>query len=142
MLEQVLAHLNNWFLAHDGIQTGTFTVKGGGITLPFLQDGQYFRIAGSVFNDGLYQYRPDMEALIDESFDGTIWALAVPKDVIALAEEISAWQEKNASVVTSPYTSESFGGYSYTKAANANTGSMPTWQSTFGSRLARWRKLP
>ena len=53
MLEQVLRHLNNWFLVE--IREGTFTVENGSITLPFLLTNQYFRICGSVFNDGLHQ---------------------------------------------------------------------------------------
>ena len=57
MLEQVLRHLNNWFLVD--IHEGTFTVENGSITLPFLQTNQYFRICGSVFNDGLHQYPAD-----------------------------------------------------------------------------------
>lgn len=140
MLGEVLAYLNNWFLLEDGVHTGDFTVENGGIALPFLQTGQYFRVIGSVFNDGVYKY--PAEGLTGETFTGSVWALAVPKEVVDLAAEIAAWQEKNATVVTSPYTSESFGGYSYTKAANESTGSAPTWQGTFKARLARWRKLP
>lgn len=54
MLEQVLRHLNNWFLVE--IHEGTFAVENGSIALPFLHPNQYFRICGSVFNDGLHQY--------------------------------------------------------------------------------------
>lgn len=54
MLEQVLRHLNNWFLVE--IHEGTFAVENGSIALPFLLNNQYFRICGSVFNDGLHQY--------------------------------------------------------------------------------------
>ena len=79
MLEEVLRHLNNWFLVPDGVHTDTYTIEGGGITLPFLQSGQYFRVVGSVFNDGLHQY-PATD-MIDETFDGAIWALAVPKSI-------------------------------------------------------------
>lgn len=111
MLEQVLRHLNNWFLVE--IHEGTFTVENGSITLPFLQNNQYFRVCGSVFNDGLHQY-PAAD-LTDETFTGTVWALAVPKAVVMLSEDIAAWEEKNGEAVLSPYTSESFGGYSYTK---------------------------
>ena len=75
MLEQVLQHLNNWFLVPDGIDTGEFIVQDGGITLPFLQTGQYFRVVGSVFNDGLHQY--PAEDMTDETFDGAVWALAI-----------------------------------------------------------------
>ena len=77
MLEQVLMHLKNWFLVPGGIHEGTYTIEDGGITLPFLANGQYFRICGSVFNDGLHQYPAG--DLKTETFDGTVWALAVRK---------------------------------------------------------------
>lgn len=118
MLEQILMELNNWFRVRDcvdGIHPGAYTIENGGIALPFLQDGQYFRIMGSVFNDGLHRYGPDMEALEDETFDGTVWALAVPKIVIDAAEEAETWLAQNGAVVSGIYSSESFGGYAYTK---------------------------
>ena len=139
MLEQVLMHLKNWFLVPGGIHEGTYTIEDGGITLPFLANGQYFRICGSVFNDGLHQYpASDLKA---ETFDGTVWALAVPKAVIDLATEIESWQMKNGDASVSPYQSESFGGYSYSKATDSASGGAVTWQSAFRSRLNAWRKL-
>lgn len=138
MLEQVLRHLNNWFLV--GIHEGTFTVENGSITLPFLLTNQYFRICGSVFNDGLHKY-PAAD-LTDETFTGTVWALAVPKAVVALAEDIAAWEEKNGEDVVSPYQSESFGGYSYTKrSAGSDGGTLNGWQDAFRGRLNDWRKI-
>ena len=138
MLEQVLRHLNNWFLVE--IHEGTFTVENGSIALPFLQTNQYFRICGSVFNDGLYQY-PATD-LTDETFTGTVWALAVPKAVVTLSEDIASWQEKNGEAVASPYQSESFGGYSYTKrSAGSDSGTLNGWQDAFRGRLNDWRKL-
>ena len=137
MLEQVLRHLNNWFLVD--IHEGTFTVENGSITLPFLLTNQYFRIVGSVFNDGLHQY-PAVD-LTDETFTGSVWALAVPKAVIDLADEIQKWQEKNGEASISPYQSESFGGYSYSKATDAETGGAVTWQSAFKQQLSAWRKI-
>lgn len=118
MLEQVLTEIHNWFRVRDGvdgIHPGTYTIEDGGIALPFLRDGQYFRIMGSVFNDGLHRYGPDMEALTDETFEGTIWALAVPKAVVDAAAEAKTWLAKNVAIVSGVYSSESFGGYSYTK---------------------------
>ena len=139
MLEQVLMNIRNWFPVKGGIHSGTFTIKDGGVTLPFLADGQYFRICGSVFNDGLHQYPAgDLKA---ETFDGTVWALAIPQAVIDLAAEIEAWQKKNGEAATGIYQSESFGGYSYSKATDSATGGAVTWQSAFRSRLNAWRKL-
>ena len=139
MLEQVLMNIRRWFPVEGGIYSGTFTIKDGGITLPFLADGQYFRICGSVFNDGLHQY--NVLDLTDETFTGTIWALAIPKAVIELADEIQKWQEKNGEASVSPYQSESFGGYSYSKATDAETGGAVTWQSAFKQQLSAWRKI-
>ena len=136
MLEQVLTHLNNWFPAAGGAQTGTFTVQDGHLTLPFLQNGQYFRVVGSVFNDGLHQY--PAYGLTDETFEGSIWPLAIPKAVLSLADEIAAWNEKNGA--PGPYASESFGGYSYTRATGEG-GQAFTWQDAFRARLNTWRRI-
>ena len=138
MLEQVLEHLHNYFVVPDGVHSGTYTVKDGKIDLPFLQNGQYFRFCGSVFNVGVHRYGADMTfTLTDETFDGVIWALAVPRAIIDLAQEIAAWNEKNAA--DTPFVSESFGGYSYSRATDGN-GQPVGWQSAFRTRLNPYRK--
>lgn len=129
--------LNNYF--EREIHTGTFTVENGSISLPFLLNGQYFRIVGSVLNDGVYKY-PCSE-LTDESFRGEVWAMGIPPAVIALLAEINEWQTKYGETVQSPYDSESFAGYSYSKATDSQTGGAVTWQSAFRSQLSRWRKI-
>jgi hypothetical protein len=136
MLEQVLLYLNNWFEVAE--YSGEFSVEDGSITLPFLVPGQYFRIIGSVFNDGVYQY--SASDLTDETFTGTVWALAVPPAVVSLTEEMSTWQEKNGEKADGPYQSESFAGYTYTKASNGKGGTVTVWDA-FKTRLAAWRKL-
>lgn len=138
MLGLVLKHLKNWFVLPGGVRCGTYTVENGSITLPFLLEGQHFRILGSVFNDGVYQYPPS--GLTDETFYGTVWALAVPREVVELAGEIEAWNQKNGAAVTGPYQSESFGGYSYTLKTGSVGGGV-CWQSAFASRLNQWRKI-
>lgn len=139
MLEKILLHLRNWFAVDGGVHFGTYTVEEGGISLPFLQDGQYFRIVGSVFNDGVHKY-PGTN-LKPERFQGAIWALAIPREVLELCDEITAWQEKNGEAAIGPYQSESFGGYSYTKRTDEVTGGVVTWQTAFRNRLNQWRKL-
>ena len=122
----------------NGRHFGKFTISGGSIApLDFLQEGQYFRIVGSVFNDGVYQY--PATSLTDEVFEGAVWAMAVPPTLIALSAEIEAYNESDAGKL-SPFTSESFGGYAYTKATDAN-GAPIGWQKAFAIRLAKWRKL-
>ena len=140
MLEQVLKELRNWFQV--GIYPGEYTIQDGGITLPFLREGQYFRICGSVFSDGLHRCGPDMEYLKDETFNGTIWALAVPSEVLKLAEEIEEWKVKYQKIIESPYTSESFGGYSYSKASGTSDNvASGGWEKVFHARLDPYRRL-
>lgn len=138
MLEEILRHLRNWFVVPGGVHEGTFAIGEGGIDLPFLIPGQYYRICGSLLNDGLHKYQED--SLAAETFDGTVWALAVPPAVIKLAEEIQDWQTKNGEAAAGPYASESFGGYSYTRATDPKTGGAVTWQTAFRSRLDPYRR--
>jgi hypothetical protein len=138
MLTEICAEIRNYFEVPNGRHFGTFTISGGSIApLDFLQEGQYFRIVGSVFNDGVYQY--PAASLTDEVFEGAVWAMAVPPTLIALAAEIKTYNDSDSGKA-SPYTSESFGGYSYTKATDAN-GVPVDWKRIFSSRLHRWRKL-
>ena len=73
MLEQVIIHIHNRFEVKR--IEGTFTIADGELPL-FLQDGQYYWIEGSIFNDGLHQY-PET-GMTDETFKGTVISMAVP----------------------------------------------------------------
>lgn len=149
MLTDLCQELRNWFDVKRYF--GTFTIEGGQLITDELQGGQYFRIIGSVFNDGVHKYEPTIasgEVLHDEMFEGAVWAMAVPPTVVALSKKISEWQAKygNAdSAALSPYQSESFGGYSYSKGGGSGSGSggssVPTWKSVFADELNRWRKI-
>lgn len=143
MLEQILDFIHNYF--EKEIVYGTFTISSGDIGATFLQDGQYFRIVGSVFNDGVHKYEPNNESreqLTDETFEGQVWAMAVPPAVIALSVEITNWNSTNGG--DSPFVSESFGGYSYTKGTSSRGGGATTpltWKDVFRDRLNHWRKI-
>lgn len=139
MLTELCAELKNWFDRDQPKWFEKFTIENGSIDLP-LQEGQYFRIIGSTFNDGVYQY--PTTSLVDEVFRGAVWAMAVPPAVIALSGEIDAWQAQYADALKSPYVSESFGGYSYTIGTGySSTNTNPTWQDIFAARLKQWRKI-
>lgn len=144
MIADVCKEVNNYFEkdAHGRkrIFRGTFKISGGQLSpLNFIQNGQYFRITGSAFNDGVYKH-PTTD-LIDEVFDGAIWAMGIPPAFIALCSDIEKWEKKYGETVQSPYSSESFAGYSYSKATDSQTGGAVTWQSAFRSQLIRWRKI-
>ena len=147
MLEAVLGKLNNWFdrdvngrFLH--VESGELSVEGGSLVGAgeWLQDGQYFRILGSVFNDGLHQH-PAID-LRDEVFEGCAYALAVPAEVVGLAERIGEWEAKNGEAARGSYQSESFGGYSYSlKDGGGGSASTGGWERAFAAELRRWRKL-
>ena len=135
-LTNLCAELRNYFETKK--RFGTFTISGGSISpSDFLQDGQYFRIVGSVFNDGVHRH--PAHDLTDETFDGAVWAMAVPPAVVELLQKIQEFEAAAANTPTA-YTSESFGGYTYTKATDAN-GLPVGWKSVFKNELNRWRKL-
>ena len=152
MLTELCQELRNWFMRD--IFTGTITIDNGEISFsdgkdPGLLPKQYYRIVGSVFSDGVHQFGEEQEGeLTDETFVGALWTLAIPKEVVSLADEIAAWRavyEATDSQAMSPYNSESFGGYSYSKSGTGSSGSSetgsPSWKSVFKSRLNIWRKI-
>ena len=135
-LTNLCAEIRNYFETEK--RFGTFTISDGSLSPSnFLQDGQYFRIVGSVFNDGVHRH--PAHDLTDETFDGAVWAMAVPPAVVELLQKIQEFETATANAPTA-YTSESFGGYSYTKATDEN-GLPVGWRSVFKSELNRWRKL-
>lgn len=144
-LDEICAYLSNWFLVENGVHIGDYDVKDGKLTLPFLADGQYYRIIGSIFSDGIHCAGDSDDVLPPESFHGAVWALAIPPAVVSIAKEIKAWEAANAAAVASPYQSESFGGYSYTKATPSGSGNelqqTLTWRNAFADRLAGWKKI-
>lgn len=146
MLNELCLELKNWFDREQPKLFGNFTISNNQLdkkVTDILQQNQYFRIIGSVFNDGVYCFNSELE-LTDESFYGAIWLMAVPKEIIELSEEIDKWNSKYSDTAESPYSSESFGGYSYSKSqAYASTGgsTQPSWQSAFAKRLNKWRKI-
>ena len=160
MLTEICQYLKNWFNRKpDGSdypkETGTFTIENGELNTEILANGQYFRILGSLFNDGVHRYGVDnsgqqpkqFDTLTDETFTGSIWSMGVPAEVEALAEDVAAWVEKYGGIdspAMSPYESESFGGYSYKKQqgyASTGGGMLTSWNIQFADRLAPWRKI-
>ena len=153
MLTEICQYLRNWFERKKYF--GTFTIQGGVLQLDYddgiefsnmtLLPGQYIRIVGSVLNDGVH-ICPTSD-LKDEVFEGAVWSMAVPPPLVLLSAEIDEWMKKYNTVdsaMLSPYQSESYGGYSYTKASGSSasgTSSGYGWENVFASRLAPWRKI-
>ena len=147
MLEQVCAEIHNYFIKEA--HAGSFSIVDGMISLPFLLEGQRFWITGSALNDGVYTYHAeaimndddtDEAGLSDEHFDGVVCAMAIPPVVIALSGEMSNWVDNYGDNVNSPYQSETFNGYSYTKASGRSGGSATVFD-VFADRLKPWRTV-
>ena len=140
MLTELCQELHNWFEVEK--RSGSFRIVDGMLEADFLLPGQYFRVMGSIFNDGVHQY--GTSEMNDEDFTGSVWALAIPKAVINLAQEIQEWRskyEEAGSSAMSPFTSESFGGYSYSKGSGSAAGSAVSWRNAFAPRMNAWRKV-
>lgn len=140
MIERVCEHIHNYFSADEDRRAGTYTIENGILALDHVVEGQYFRIVGSAFNDGVYIQPAD--DLIDETFTGEVWAMKPPRDFLRTVEEIEAWEAKYGERVMSPFQSENvIGVYSYAKAATGGASALTGWQAAFKARLDRWRRL-
>lgn len=135
MIFEIMKYCKNFFvrLCIDG----TFVIEGGCINLPEVK-GRFIMIEGSAYNDGVYPL--DTSDLDDETFTGVVYVLNPPRAFLNLVEEIEEWINTNKSTAYGPFSSESFGGYSYTKATTS-TGAPAGWQGAFQTRLNAWRKL-
>ncbi|MBP5379704.1 MAG: hypothetical protein J6Y64_09220 [Ruminococcus sp.] len=145
-LTEVCANIKNYFLRDK--YHGTYTISPGTAPLPSLLNGQYFRIVGSTLNDGVWQNTSeDLANLREEEFSGEIWSMGVPRDFEQLCDDINAWRAKNESLDSanmSPFSSESFGGYSYSKGSSGSLSGgagVTTWQSMFRARLNTYRRI-
>lgn len=146
MLSELCQELRNWFDRDQPHLYGAFEISNGRIAdrdfNELIKPNQYFKIAGSVFNDGVWKNDENLE-LTDELFLGQVTLMAIPQAVLDLNAEIDDWITKYGDSASSPYQSESFGGYSYSKASggNGSSGSGASWQSCFANRLNKWRKI-
>ena len=144
MIGEICAEIKNYFTYDEDKHIGDWVISNGQISPIIDFPTDYIRIVGSRLNDGVHQVS-EMQ-LADEEFHGGIWIMSPSKDFLNIAKEISDWKNKYLNVdsqAMSPFTSESFGGYSYSKSAggDATNGNGASWQSIFASRLNQWRKI-
>lgn len=144
MLTEICAEIKNYFTYQSDKHFGDFAIAGGQIVPSLTIPTDYIRIVGSHLNDGVHKRGQNGFELVDEgTFHGAIWIMSPPKAFLDLANEIVAWQEKNGgtdSPAMSPFQSESFGGYSYSKGAVGSV-SGNTWQGAFSTRLNIYRRI-
>ena len=150
MLNEICAEIKNFFTYDVDKHIGDFSIIDGAIAPSFDIPTDYIRIVGSRKNDGVHvRDEHGVFNLIDEGeFHGGIWVMSPPADFLALVAEIEAWQAKNGGIdsqAMSPYNSESFGGYSYSKSSgNSGTGGSSggaNWSDAYASRLNIYRRI-
>lgn len=140
MLTEICTEIKNFFTYDSDKHFGDFSIIDGKIASSFNIPTDYVRIAGSHLNDGVHKLS-DAD-LKDEEFHGAIWVMSPPDAFLKLAEEIEEWQKKNGAVdsnAMSPFNSESFGGYTYSKSSGSENTS--TWVYTFSKRLNHYRRI-
>lgn len=170
-ITDICAECRNYFIkdythSERYIHKGTFTIDGGILTpSDFLKEGQYFRICGSALNSGVWKYsksgsfmtkyevkngsvsKDGKYELLDETFEGTVWEMYVPRSFEELCDEILEWYVLygKSPANLGPYTSESFGGYSYSKGSGNSSlsgkGTVTTWEAQFADALNRYRRV-
>ncbi|HIV10269.1 MAG TPA: hypothetical protein IAD28_01035 [Candidatus Faeciplasma avium] len=134
-ITKVCRHIKNYF-ERDSIE-GDLVISQGTLSCgDRLPEGCYYRILGSLHNDGVHLH--PAQGLTDESFSGSVRIMAPPEDFLSLVLEIEEYEaSKNGSA--EGFVSESFGGYSYKKATS---GGRPLgWRQIFKSRLDDFRKI-
>lgn len=141
-LDDYCADLKNYFIAdfdHD-IHLGEYTIANNSIDVDFIAENQYFRIVGSKFNDGVYKLDNKL-TLVDETFQGAIWVMSVPPAFLAAVQEAETYL--TAHPLGIEFQSESFGGYSYTRASGGNSMSSGFWYlpAVTAQKLNRYRRL-
>ena len=149
-MEEIMAYLHNYFYKFKEkgtlkIEFNSITQNGEALRGNYVE-GQYVRIVGSVSNDGIYRVvatqSDDMPGitldgcLTDETFTGYICSLSVPKQFIRICGDIQAYNTENKQ---GTMISESFGGYSYTKATV--NGQLATWKDAYSTDLRPYRRM-
>lgn len=153
MLTEICQRIKNWFdLKSDhtpyGHYSGTITIttntethkstisiNGNVMEIPT----NHFRLIDSLKNNGVHSVNDE---LVPEIFDGALWLMVIPAEVIAIDANMTQWVQDYGNASKAPFLSESHKGYSYTKGSpnSGSNASMSVW-SAFESDLSTWRKI-
>ena len=151
MLTEICAEIRNYFTYERDKHFGDWAIVDGAVTPLFDISTDYIRIIGSHKNDGVHKRSQEtgLFNLVDEdTFHGAIWVMSPPSEFLALVSEISEWQSKNGGIdsqAMSPFNSESFGGYSYSKSGGNSSGGSSSggasWLAAYAPRLNIYRRI-
>lgn len=143
-MEKVLLYIKNYFARTK--EKGTFIIaEEGKIKLKGKYfKGQYILVKGSIMNDGVYiisevlgnEY--NVPGLSIEEFEGYVFGLAVPKDIINAYKKLLELEETRKGLGI--YESEKFNDYTYTMAKGQD-GQVKTAFDTIKPSLAPYRRI-
>lgn len=147
MLLELLSELKNYFEVEK--VKGDFTLTSNSLLLNSTvnkpQVGQYIYIRSTlnravckvigINKDTLSLQCENNFQLVDDNVKQVSY-LAIPQQIISLSTQIEEFETKN---IMSPYTSESFGGWSGSRAQGRN-GNI-TWQEAFSGKLKPFKKM-
>ncbi len=147
MLTEICAEIKNYFTYENDKHIGDFSIVEGLIVPSFDIQTDYIRIVGSHLNDGVHKVS-DADLVDEGEFHGSVWVMSPPKAFLELVKEIEDWQAKNGALdspAMSPFNSESFGGYAYSKSGSSASGGSSSagasWQAAFATRLTMYRRI-
>lgn len=145
MLTEICAYLHNYFdyERHIGdivVDSNTITCNGEEIV---LEEGQHFALFRDRNPLGVFKQGDELK---DRTFYGAVWLMDVPDAILSADEWAATWLAKNGGAdadTNSAYSSESFGGYSYSKSNNSSgkAGSSIFDNAQFAKMLSPYRKL-
>lgn len=139
-VSQLLRELRNGF--PEQCFAGTWTSREGVLTptVPLPEDGWISLAVTSPHGGcqrGIRQVtKGRIEGLGDGSWQGRLWVLHPPEDLLSLHREIAAWA---AQAPQPGIQRESFGAYSRTAVTQG--GRTPCWQEAFASALRPYRRM-
>ena len=137
VLENVLREIRNFFV--KTLERRPTVIATNKITFNPSQKyvvGQYIYITGSILNDGVHKITlvesdgVTVDSLEDEEAILTIYGLAIPKTVIAIADEIALNGQ------TAGVNSESLGDYSVSYGEGNSS-----WQNVYKDQLDQYRRV-
>lgn len=141
-MNDILDYINNYFAVTK--EKATFNINNNSIIVKekYLK-GQYIKLEGSILNDGIYKVESvgvntiGITGLIDEEFEGFIYGLAIPKNIINIANKYEIQKEEASNSILE---SESFDNYSYSIAKDTD-GQVYNTLDSFKKDLRKYRQM-
>lgn len=146
LLEEVLDHLNNWFVRDSSVFSNVQIASDG---LPqeigeYVSGKTFYEMRGTYNNDGLHKV--DEDELVEEDAERVVVSLlSIPKPLLLIVDEIDEWNKKYGTVAENPFFSEEFSDYKYTIRGYSSYGAASStasgWRLAFANRLNPFRKM-